>query len=109
MTSRPAAERSACWTTVRLNAGACAPSATTRVVIANATITTRFMVSRTLHRRDAARKGPPLCGCNTRPRDAEQGDVVPRAAVERQVGEDFADDAAELEAVTGEAGGDRHV
>ena len=36
----------------------------------------------------------------------EQRDVVARAAVEREVGEDLADDAAELEAVAGEAGGD---
>src|SRR5205823_4268878 len=41
-------------------------------------------------------------------RRREERDVVPRAAVEREIGEDLADHAAELEPVPREAGGDEH-
>ena len=41
--------------------------------------------------------------------EAEEADVVARSAVGRQVGEDLADDRAELEAVAGEAGPDDDV
>src|SRR3954447_4447997 len=45
-----------------------------------------------------------LWECNRKAVEREQRDVVARAAVERQVREDLTDDAAELEAVTREAG-----
>jgi len=46
---------------------------------------------------------------NRESREGEQRDVVARPAVEREIGEDLADDAAELEPVAGKAGGDADI